>query len=128
MLLAFISQIMVAATITCELEKAFTPGLNIVHEGHMDHSAHELNSMQETRGHEAMEHRIVDNADQPSIPEHQSFCCKSMADCLLGCALITINNNFLFHLKAISSGVEDFYSSTTSNPFIPSLYRPPIFG
>ena len=136
MLLAFISQIMASAAMTCDLQKAFASGPNSIYESQIDHSTHDMSHVHESSKHESMQHEFAQqnslhdktnqSADLSYPTHHQSFCCKTMAHCLLGCALITLNSNFLFQLVAINSGVEDFYSSTASNPFIPSLYRPPI--
>ena len=137
MLLAFTSQIMAAAAMTCELEKVFIPVSNITHQNHtknhMDHSAHEMHKVHDALDHGLIEHGAVDDSindsgDQHPTTHHQSFCCTTMAHCLLGCTLIAVSNSFLLHLEVTNSGVEDFYSSTASNPFIPSLYRPPILS
>ena len=121
---------------TCDLQKAFASGPNSIYESEIDHSTHDMSHMHESSKHESMQHEFAQQnspynktteiADHSHPTHHQSFCCKTMAHCLLGCALITLNSNFLFQLVAINSGVGDFYSSTASNPFIPSLYRPPI--
>jgi len=130
MLLAFTSQIMAATAMTCDLEKVFEPAAHTVHmnprdhssnmghTNHLDHSKHSMTHMQND----------MDETNHSQTAQHNSFCCKTMVHCLLGCALIGINNSFIFQLEKISLGIEDFYSGATSNPFIPSLYRPPILA
>jgi len=128
MLLALTSQIMAAAAMTCEPGKTFKPSKHSALESHLDHSMHEMNPLHGASEHEAIKHGGMEKADQSHSSHHQSFCCKTMAHCLLACALIANSNNFLFHLELVSLGVDDFYSNTATNPFIPSLYRPPILS
>ncbi|RYY73409.1 MAG: hypothetical protein EOO52_18595 [Gammaproteobacteria bacterium] len=122
MILAFASQLMAAAVMTCKLEGVSNQVSVSAHANHMDHAGHNMSHAMESRDN------TKSNVDNSPNFQHQSFCCKTMDHCLLGCALIAIHNHFFFQLDIVNNGIEDLYSSRSSSPFIPSLYRPPIFG
>ena len=130
MLLAFTSQIMAVAAMTCDLEKAFEPAAHTMHMNHMNPQDHSSNMDHTHHFDHPMTHMQSDTngTDHSQTAQHKSFCCKTMVHCLLGCALMGINSSFTFQLEKISLGIEDLYSSAASNPFIPSLYRPPILA
>ncbi len=127
LILVFSSQLMAASLMTCELENIFKMVPDHVHGNHMDHSEHMSHGM-ESPDLTKVPDTTKRDADHSTSAQHKSFCCKTIDHCLLGCALIAINNHFSFQLEIASSGIEDFYSGRSSSPFIASLYRPPILG
>lgn len=121
LLLAFTSQTLAAATMTCELDKAVkAPSVDAVmvslthHD--MDHTHHDMSAMPATS----------DNSEHSNSPS-DSDCCKTMGHCLFGgCSLAAASNAIDFLLIEFYSTTEDFYSGVTPTPLVSSLYRPPI--
>lgn len=120
LLLAFTSQTLAAAAMTCELENAApTPAIekltdSVVHHD-MDHMQHDMSTMPVA----------------PDNSEHNhptSDCCKTMGHCLLGgCSLAAASTSIDFLFTQLDSATEDFYSDVAPTPLASSLYRPPIF-
>jgi hypothetical protein len=122
LLLAFTSQTLATAAMTCELEKNTTaPAVasemmaNVAHHD-MEHMHHDMSAMSAT----------ADNSED-SHPPSDSDCCKTMGHCLFGgCSLAAASNALDFLVIKFYSTPEDFYSGVTPTPLASSLYRPPI--
>ena len=121
LLLAFTSQTLATAAMTCELDKAVkAPSVDaviasITHHD-MDHTQHDMSAMPATS-----------NNSEHSHPPSDSDCCKTMGHCLFGgCSLAAASNAIDFLLTELDSATEDFYSGVTPTPLASSLYRPPI--
>ena len=123
LLLAFTSQTLATAAMTCELEKNITaPAVaskmmeNVAHHD-MDHTHHDMSAMPATS-----------NNTEHSHPPSDSDCCKTMGHCLFGgCSLAAASTAIDFLFIKFHSTTEDFYSSLTPTSIASSLYRPPIF-
>jgi hypothetical protein len=121
LLLAFTSQTLAAAAMTCALDKAVkAPSVDAVmvslthHD--MDHTQHDMSEMPATSDDSEYSHSPSD-----------SDCCKTMGHCLFGgCSLAAASNAIDFLLIKFHSTTEDFYSSVAPTPLASSLYRPPI--
>jgi hypothetical protein len=121
LLLAFTSQTLATAAMTCELEKAMDMPVvdrlveSVAHHG-MDHMHHDMSAMPATSKNSEHSH-----------PPSDSDCCKTMGHCLFGgCSLAAASNAIDFLLIEFYSTTEDFYSGVTPTPLVSSLYRPPI--
>ena len=126
MLLAFNSQLLAAAAMTCELEKALQPAALTPHMSNMDHSDSEMH-MHHDMSH--MDNDVDSTADHSKQIDnhHTSSCCKTMGHCLAGgCTLAMVSNDIVFALNKIEASIEDFYSGVTPQPLVSSPYRPPI--
>jgi uncharacterized protein involved in copper resistance len=118
LLLAFTSQTMATAAMTCQLEKA-TQAVA------MDMSSDDHMAMDHT-DHASMDHS--QHANSLTDTHQKSDCCKTMGHCLLGgCSLATATTSIDFLLTQLDSAAEDFYSDVVPTPLASSLYRPPIF-
>jgi len=124
LLLAFSSQLMATAAMTCELEKLAQPIMENVNAQAQMQMHHHMSDMPM---HDMAAMDDITHSPQPNA--HQQFdCCKTMGHCLYGaCSLAAINNIESFLFTKSRSTLVDFYSSITPSPIISSLYRPPIF-
>jgi len=127
LLLAFTSQLMAAAAMTCELEKNSRESITatVTNTTPIEHSHHHHMDEMPTQDMGAMNH--MNQTSQTH--NHQQFdCCKTMGHCLLGaCSFIATHNIDSFIVIKSRSILAVFYSSTTPSPIISSRYRPPIF-
>ncbi len=116
LLLAFTSQTLATAAMTCQLEKATqatAAAMDMSNEHHMDHADHA------SMDHSQHQSALTDN--------HNSDCCKTMGHCLLGgCSLATATTSIDFLFTQLDSATEDFYSDVVPTPLTSPLYRPPI--
>ena len=119
LLLAFTSQTLAAAAMTCELEKAV--------------KIPAVDRLMEPIAHHDMDHMQHDMSAMPVAPDNSehnhsaSDCCKTMGHCLLGgCSLAAASTSIVFLLTKLHSTTEDFYSDVAPTPLASSLYRPPI--
>jgi uncharacterized protein involved in copper resistance len=119
LLLAFTSQTLATAAMTCELDKAMkAPSVDAVMESlthrDMDHMQHDMSAMSAASDNSEHNHPTSD-------------CCKTMGHCLFGgCSLAAASTSIVFLLTQLDSAAEDFYSDITPTPLASSLYRPPI--
>ncbi len=132
LLMAFTSQILASATITCNHPKAemFDSTANV--ERHTrDHTDHQMSEMSppitKATNYSLMDHTSHTNESQRD--HQQSSCCETLGQCLMGnCSLAATDAlPILFIIEPFTSKV-DYYPSATSSPHIPSPYRPPILG
>lgn len=120
LLLAFTSQTMATAAMTCQLEKA-TQAVTAA----MDMSSDNPMAMDHT-DHANMDHyqHVSSLTDTHPI----SDCCKTMGHCVFGgCSLAAASTSIDFLLTQRNFVAEDFYSDVAPTPLASSLYRPPIF-
>jgi hypothetical protein len=121
LLLAFTSQTLATAAMTCELDKAVkAPSVDAIMESlthhDMDHTQHDMSAMPAT----------INNSEH-AHPQSDSDCCKTMGHCLFGgCSLATASNAIDFLFIKFHATTEDFYSNVAPTPLASSLYRPPI--
>ncbi len=129
LLLAFTSQTLATAAMTCELEK--TVKISAI-DKFMKDEPMDVEVTEDVAHHDNHMHHDAGTApaDADNFQDHHQSqdCCKYMGQCLLGgCALATANNSTTLLLNKIASTPEDYYSSFTPTPLATSLYRPPIF-
>lgn len=117
LLLAFTSQTLATAAMTCQLEKATAAVA-------MDMSSYDHMNMDHT-DHASMDHS--QHANSLTDTHQKSDCCKTMGHCVFGgCSLAAASNSIDFLLTELDSAAEDFYSDVVPTPLASSLYRPPI--
>jgi hypothetical protein len=125
LLLAFTSQILATAAMTCELEK-IAQTESVVISTNAETRVHAHHHMDEIPAHDISAMDYSDHSVQPHT--HRQFdCCKTMGHCSLGsCSFAIANTSTEFLFFAFRSTAVDFYLSTAHSPFISSPYRPPI--
>jgi hypothetical protein len=120
LLLAFISQTLVAAAMMCQLATSSMP---------MSEMQHAPMAMDESMSMEHMHHNMGDmNKFSSTKTNYNVDCCKTMGHCLLGgCSLAATATHIAFLLLPLHATTADVYASVMPLPLISSLYRPPIF-
>lgn len=128
LLIAFTSQLIANAAMTCELKPVAALPHSHEHTHHHDgampmHDMASMNLSQNFSQNHAQDH-------SSAFTHHHSSadCCKLMGHCSMGCALFGIDRDKIFSLQKQSSIAEDFYSRNTPTPLITTHYRPPILA
>lgn len=127
LLLAFTSQTLATAAMTCELGKIARPE-SVVMNTNADTMMHAHHHMSEMPAHDMSAMGDMNHSAQPNNTHQQFDCCKTMGHCLPGgCSLATANTATEFLLLDFNSIAVDFYLNNASSPLTSSFYRPPIF-
>lgn len=126
LLLAFTSQTMATAAMSCERKNE--AGSQNISMTEMDVSAMDMNKINHSDPAMAHMHHQMSETNHAQN-QHQKFdCCKTMDHCLTGgCTLAAVSSDITLPLNKADSAVEDFYLGIAPTPLISSLYRPPIF-
>jgi len=137
LLLAFTSQTMATAAMTCKSLKAIqalaaTPTMSPDHHKNLDHANHlKMDHIHSDPMPAHHDKSLMSDTNSKSNSQHHPEnidCCQTIGHCLLGrCVLATASNTASFSFARVHSAAEDFYSGVTPKPLSSSLYRPPIF-
>lgn len=126
LLIAFTSQLLANAAMTCEFKPVAPSTHSHEHMHHHDGTVpmHDMASMNQSQN---LSQNHPQNHSSTFTHHHSSAdCCKLMGHCSMGGALFGIDKDKIFTFQKQSSAAEDFYSRNTPTPLVTAHYRPPI--